>query len=537
MSSQNKEAPIVEYVGAEKSTGLHGQPDVQNGYSRDISEAELAEIKAVKQGLHQRHISMIALAGTIGTGLFLGYTFIGLAVSPMVLSVAEMGALVPLSGGVVRYIEYFVDPALSFANGWNLMYSYFIGIPAEIVAAAVLVEFWVYVNNAIWITVFGALMVLTAVLFVRVYGELEFFFSWLKILLIIGINIMALVITCGGGPDHKSIGFRYWHNPGAFVQYLQVPGALGRFMGFWTTLNNALYAYSGIETITVAAAETRNARAAIPHAAKRVFWRIVIFYVLTIFMVGLIVPSNDPHLLAKTGTASQSPFVIAATRAGIKVVPSIINSVVLTSAWSAGNSSLLGGSRVLFGMAQHGHAPRLFLRINRFGVPYLAVALISVFMSLGYMTLSHSASTVFGWLQDLVAVSSLVNWIVICITYLRFYYACRVQNIDRHAELPWAAPFQPYITWASLGLFSVLLLTGGYSTFIKHHWSTETSIASYFNIPFILVLYFGYKIWKKTSIIPLRELPIRGFIRIYQSEPVPEVKVKRGLQKLNFLWG
>ncbi|RDW61549.1 amino acid transporter-like protein [Coleophoma crateriformis] len=513
---------------------------------------EFGEVHVLKQGLHQRHIQMIALAGTIGTGLFLGsgraitrsgplgaflgYSIVGLAVSSVVFAVGEMGALVPLNGGMVRYAEHFFDPALSFANGWNQVYSYIVSIPAEIVAAAVLVEFWSTINNAVWITLFGVLMIITALLFVRVYGELEFTFSMLKIMLIIGINIMALVITCGGGPDHTSIGFRYWRDPGAFVQYLGIGGSLGRFLGFWTTLNNALYAYSGIENITMAAAETKNPRRAIPMAAKRIFIRILLFYVLTIFMVGLVVPSNDPNLLQSTGTASQSPFVIAARRAGIKVVPSIINAVILTSAWSSGNSSMLGGSRILFGMAMNGHAPKFFTKVNRFGVPFIAVGLYSVFMCLGYMTLSSTASTVFTWLQDLVSIATLVNWICICIVYLRFYYGCKKQGIDRHAELPWAAPLQPYTTWVSLVLFVVLLFTGGYATFIHGNWSNETFISSYLNIPIILILYFGYKYIAKTKVVPLAEMPIRGFIDIYRNNPEPEPTPKTGLQKLNILW-
>lgn len=118
----------------------------------------------------------------------------------------------------------------------NQVYSYIVSIPAEITAAAVLIEFWVSINNGIWITIFGLLMLGTALLFVRVYGELEFGFSMLKIMLIVGVNIMALVITCGGGPNHKAIGFEYWRNPGLFVQYLKIPGSLGRFLGFYTVL-------------------------------------------------------------------------------------------------------------------------------------------------------------------------------------------------------------------------------------------------------------------------------------------------------------
>ncbi|KAF5857759.1 hypothetical protein ETB97_005290 [Aspergillus alliaceus] len=453
----------------------------------DIESIErgFREVHAVRQGLYQRHIQMIALAGTIGTGLFLGssqaiaiagplgaflgYTIVGLAVSSVVLAVGEMGALVPLSGGLIRYTEYFFDPAMSFANGWNQVYLYLVTIPAEIVAAAVLVEFWITVNNAIWITVFSMMVLITALVFVRFYGELEFVFAILKILLIIGVNLMALVITCGGGPSGESIGFRYWRDPGPFVQYLGIRGSLGQFLGFWSCLNNAVFAYSGIQNITIPGAETRSPRHAIPKATKRILVRIFLFYVLSIFMIGLVVPSDDLNLLHSTSTVSQSPFVIAARRAGIRTAPSIINAVILTSAWSAGNSDILFGSRILFGMAVHGHAPAVFKELNRFSVPYVAITFIGIFICLGYMSLSNSASMIFGWLRDIVAISTLVDWEIVCIVYLRFYYGCKKQGIDRYRELPWAAPFQPYFTWASLMLFTLLLVTGGFSTFIHGH--------------------------------------------------------------------
>ncbi|GAQ08692.1 proline-specific permease [Aspergillus lentulus] len=512
------------------------------------------EVHAVRQGLYQRHMQMIALAGTIGTGLFLSsgqalvtagplgaflaYSIVGLAVSSVVLTVGEMGALVPLSGGLVRYAEYFFDPAMAFANGWNQVYLYSVTLPAEIVAASVLIEFWTTVNNAIWITVFSVLVLATALVLVRIYGELEFSFAILKILLIVGVNIMALVITCGGGPDGESIGFRYWRDPGPFVQYLGIEGSLGQFLGFWTTLNNAVFAYSGIQNITIPAAETKFPRHSIPEATRRVLYRIFLFYVLSIFMMGLVVPSNDPTLLRLTGTASQSPFVIAARRAGIKTVPSIINAAILTSAWSAGNSYILFGSRILYGMAVHGHAPAVFKRLNHFSVPYVAISFIGLFMCLGYMTLSHSSTIVFRWLRDVVSVATLVDWIIVCIVYLRFYYGCKKQGVDRHKELPWAAPFQPYFTWASLILFTLLLITGGFSTFISGHWDTETFVASYINIPVVLGLYYGYKFWKKTHIIALENIPLVGLIQFYLShdEEEPEPQPRKGLAKFNILW-
>nr|OQO23832.1 hypothetical protein B0A51_09776 [Rachicladosporium sp. CCFEE 5018] len=518
----------------------------------DAGPVEFAEKAELRRGLQQCHIQMIALAGTIGTGLFLGsgkaitrggplgaflgYLFVGFLVTAPVLSIAEMSALVPLSGGIIRHAEYFFDPALAFANGWNQVYSYMVSLPAEIVAAAVIVNFWnESVSNAVWIVIFGLLLVASNIYLVRVYGELEFSFALLKIMLVVGLNLMSLVLVCGGGPTGEVYGFKYWRDPGPFVQYLGIPGGLGQFAGFWTVFSNAVYAYSGIENISMAAAETQCPRRAIPMAAKRIFVRVLLFYVLSIFFVGMLVPSNDKNLLQSTGTAAQSPFVIAATGAGVKVVPQIINAVVLTSAWSAGNSGLLNGSRILYGLAREGRAPKIFKRVNRFGIPWVAVASLSLFVCLGFMSLSSGASTVFSWLQDLVSVAALVNWTIICIVYLRFFYAMKKQGIPRE-RLPWKAPLQPYAAWIGVFSFIILLLTGGYTTFIHGHWDNETFVSSYFNIPLIFLLYFIYKFAAKTKMVSLTDSPIMEFILIAERNPEPPAKPKKGLRKLNILW-
>ncbi|KAJ5679444.1 amino acid permease [Penicillium macrosclerotiorum] len=512
---------------------------------------ELAETRELRKGLKQRHIQMIALCGTIGTGLFLGsgralanagpagifmgYSLMGILISGVTLSIGELSALVPLSGGVIRPAAYFVDPAFSFAQGWNVTYQYLISIPAEISAASVIVQFWITVNNAIWVTVFSVILFASNIFLVRIYGEVEFILAILKLSLIIGMNIMGLVITTGGGPDHTSIGFRYWHDPGPFVQYLRVPGALGRFMGFWTVFTNAAYAYSSIETISMAAAETYAPRRSIPRAAKRVFIRVALFYVITIFMITLLVPSNDPMLLRSSGTAAQSPFLIAADRAGIKVVPHIINAIVLSSAWSSGNSTLLSGSRILYGLARENQAPRFLARTNRWGVPYMGVIAIGIWMALGYMSLSSTAATVFTWLQDLVACAQIVGWLVICVTYLRFYYAIKKQGIPR-SRLPWAAPLQPYAAWMTLSSLLIILITGGYTTFIHGHWSTETFISAYLDIGIFAALYFGYKIWYRTKIVSLEESPVARFVEIAENDPDPPELPRSRWSKLNILW-
>lgn len=152
------------------------------------------------------------------------------------------------------------------------------------------------------------------------------------------------------------------------------------------------------------------------------------------------------------------------------------------------------------------------------------------------MTTSAGAAVIFAWLQDLASVAITINWMVILITYLLFYYGCKLQGINRQQALPYASPFQPYFSWLSLTFFSILLLTGGYSTFMVGHWDTHTFISSYINIPIVLILYAGYKFTKTSTIIPLAEIPIQPFIDIYNAETDVEVKRRRGLHKLNFLW-
>ncbi|KAJ3493584.1 hypothetical protein NLG97_g4643 [Lecanicillium saksenae] len=499
--------------------------------------AAFSELAHARRGLKQRHIQMIALAGTIGTGLFLATGKALANGGPLGRTPGLRRRRLPLSGGVVRHAEYFFDPALAFAQGWNSVYANAILLPAEMVACAVIIDYWSHtINHAVWIVVLGGLLIFSNFLLVSVYGELEFVFAILKIALIVGVNIMSICITAGAGPKGEVIGFKYWSHPGPFVQFLQIPGAWGRFVGFWRVLVSAAYAFSNVENLSVAGAETENPRHNIPKAAKRVFWRIMILYMVTIFCVGLVVRSDDKALTARSGDAGASPFAIAAINAGIKAVPSIINAVVVTSAWSAGNSAMLVGTRTLYGLALEGHAPKFFTRTNRFGVPWLSVSAVGSLMVLGFMTLSEGASVVFSWFQDLVSAASFVHWINIELVYLRFYYGCKKQGISRD-ELPWKGPLQPYGAWLALVSFSLLLLTGGFYVFIDGHWSAQSFVSAYFNIPLILVLYFGYKFWCGTKLVPLEEMPIRDFLEVARREPEDLPPKPRGWRRLNVLWG
>lgn len=242
---------------------------------------------------------------------------------------------------------------------------------AEISAGAVVIEFWYdveHVNVAAWITIFIVVVVGLNVFAVSIYGEAEFCFASIKIITIVGLILFAFIIDLGGGPTRDRLGFRYWKSPGAMKEYVAT-GNTGRFLGLFSTLINAAFAYGGVEMVAVAAGETENPRKNIPKAVRRVFWRILFFYVLGSLAIGVLIPYNDGRLLDAQNSNSPggaaSPWVIASYRAAVPVLPSIINAVIITSATSSANAYLYTGSRYLYALAQNRQAPRFLLKCSR----------------------------------------------------------------------------------------------------------------------------------------------------------------------------
>ncbi|KAI1433343.1 amino acid permease/ SLC12A domain-containing protein [Xylaria sp. CBS 124048] len=480
------------------------------------------EDRDLKRGLAQRHLSMLGIAGAIGTGLFLGlgsavqtagplgallgYFTVGLVVCAVQFALGEVSALLPVTGSFVRHAEFLVDPALGFAVGWNLVYGNLLSIPSEITAICVLFKFWTDVNPAIFIIIFIILTVIIGVAFIRVYGEIEFTFAILKIILVVFLILLGLLIDLGGIPGTPAIGGKFWRDPGPFVEHIGT-GHWGEFLGYWSVMTGAVFSFAGVESLAMAAAETKNPRRSIPAACKRVFLRIVIFYVLAIIVVGLLVASNDKRLNDASGSVAQSPFVIAASAAGIPAIPSIVNAIVITSAWSASNQSLLAGTRVLYGLALKNQAPKIFLRTTSWGVPYVCVAAFVPFMFLSFLTLSNAALTVFFWLVSLTAAGVLVSWSVILLNHIRLKLAMKQQGIPEES-LPWHNSWTLYSSYAGLFMCILILLTGGYEVFTAGNWDAQSFVSHYLDIPLVFSAFLIWKHWKKTRIISLSEIPL-----------------------------
>ncbi|RYC83367.1 Dicarboxylic amino acid permease [Fusarium oxysporum f. sp. narcissi] len=437
---------------------------------------------------------MIAIGGAIGTGLIIGtgkalaqagpgslfilYTIIGSVVFLIMAAVGEMAAWLPISAGFTAYATRFCDPALGFALGW-----------------------WDTVNPGVFIAIFLVLIMCINFFGIRFFGEFEFWLSAVKIVTIIGIIIFLLVLALGGGPDYDRKGFRYWQNPGAFKLYIN-EGASGCFLGFWSCMINATFVFMGTELVGVTVAEAQNLRKTIPKAIKLMYYRILIFYCLSVLLVGMIILYNSEKLVFvnqgdKKG-ASASPFVVAAEVASVRVVPHIINAAILIFVISASNTDIYISSRTLYALASDGLAPKIFKKTNENGVPVYALGVLALFCGLAFINIADDSTKVFGYFVNLTTIFALMTWILILVTYIYWCKARKAQKIDDEA-LAYVAPFGVYGTYAALFMCILVAIIKNYDVFVGDFSEKyKTFITGYLGIPVYLILLFGYKFVTRT---------------------------------------
>ncbi|KAM6497265.1 general APC amino acid permease [Amanita muscaria] len=506
------------------------------------------DLDQVQRRLKQRHVQMIAIAGTIGTGLFLGsggalakagplgaliaYALVGTVAYSTVCSVGEMTTWAPVSGTFPHFAARWVDPAFGFAVGWNYFYTNVISTPVEITAASILLTFWDSntKHQGIYIAVVCIAICSINIFGVKYFGEAEFIFSIIKITLIIGLIIAGLIIDLGGGPNHDRIGFRYWKNPGAIARANLVSNIdTDRFLAILSVIVQASFSFQGMELVAIAASETESPRRNIAKAVRRVFYRITIFYVLGILIIGMLVAYNDSFLLQKSGTASESPFVIAFNRAGVKVLPHIINAAVFTSAFSAGNSFLFCSSRILYGLALRGQAPKVFAICTKNGLPIVAVMTASSFSLLAFMSVSNGANAVFNWFVNLSTTGGFFGWFSINLTYIFYRRGMNAQGFDVKKNI-YNNPFQPYIAyWGCFWTF-IFILINGFEVFFK--FNIADFFTGYINIVIFFSLFFFWKIYKRTSMWKPEEMDLVTGIPSIEETELPEIPPRNIWEKI-----
>ncbi len=364
---------------------------------------------------------------------------------------------------------------------------------------------------------------------VKWYGESEFWLALGKVILAVGLILYTFITMVGGNPLGDKYGFRFWKDPGSFGEVYST-GSLGRFCGFLACLVQASFTVAGPDYISMAAGEVENPRTVMPRAYNKAFGRLMAFFVLGSLCIGIVVPYNSQELIDgfKGGApgAAASPYVISMNRLRIRVLPDIVNALVLSAAFSAGNSYVYCASRSLFGLALEGRAPKFLTRCTRNGVPIYCVLLVLVISLLSFLQVSSGTAQVLRWFVSVVGdswlqagegfpmltggqitASQLINFSVIAFTYTRFRKACAAQGLSRDS-LPYKGILQPYLAWYAFAGCIVMTLLNGFPVFIKGNWKLASFFFSYTMVGVFPLLYFGWKLLKGTRVIKLENVDL-----------------------------
>jgi len=462
----------------------------------------------LKRTLKARHLNMIALGGSIGTGIFLAmgdtlhqagpggalvaYGLVGIMVYFLITSLGEMATFMPISGSFSSYATKFIDPALGFALGWNYWYNWAITIAAELVAGALIMKYWFpNVNALYWSILFLAIIVGLNILSAKAYGESEYWFAGIKVVTVIVFLVIGILMILGiiGGNE---IGF---HN------YLIEDGPFhGGISAIFSIFLIAGFSFQGTELIGVAAGESENPEKTIPKAIKSIFWRILIFYLGTIVVLGAIIPFTE-------ASVDTSPFTMVFEKAGIAGAASLMNAIILTSVLSAGNSGMYASSRMLFSMAKEGMAPKIFAKTNKRGVPINSLILTTLVASACFLTGFYAETTVYVWLIAASGLAGFIAWVGIAMCHYRFRKAFLHQDRDLK-DLKYKAILYPFGPILALLMCIIIILGQGYSCIKPEGIDWQGLIASYIGIPLFLGLYIWYKIKYKTKVVPLDKVDL-----------------------------
>jgi len=467
--------------------------------------------KKLKRNLKSRHIAMISLGGTIGTGLFLAsgasiaqagpggalvaYAVIGIMVYFLMTSLGEMAAYMPTSGSFSTYATKFVDPAFGFAMGWNYWYNWAITIAAEISAVTLIMKFWFPDSSSVlWIVLFIAVVLTLNLLSVKAYGESEYWFAMIKVITVIVFIIVSFLMIIGilGGND--PIGFENFFAGDAPFN--------GGFLAIFGIFLAAGFSFQGTELLGVTAGETDDPGKNIPRAVKSVFWRILLFYILAIFAIGLLIPYTDSRLLSED--VAVSPFTLVFDKLGIAFAASVMNAIILTAMLSAGNSGLYASSRMLWQLAVDGKAPKFFAKLSKNGVPIYALLATLAIGCLAFLSSFFGEGIVYMWLLNASGLSGFIAWVGIAISHYRFRKAFIVQGRSLD-NLPYKARFFPFGPLFALIVCIIVIAGQNYTAFLGGEIDWYGVAVSYIGIPLFLILWFGYKIKHKTKIVPLEK--------------------------------
>ncbi|KAF8930842.1 hypothetical protein BGZ47_000354 [Haplosporangium gracile] len=523
----------------EQMESYDGQPDygeklettesIQQ-HNNELSTGEGSD--GLQRNLQARHLTMISLGGTIGTGLFLAsgisiavagpgyaliaYGLIGTMVYCFMSSLGEMTTYLPITGSINAYGTRFVDPAFGFMLGWVYWFSWSITLAAELVAAGVVISYWLpeqFCPAWVWALVFIIVLTALNLTTVKAYGETEYWLSLIKVLAVAVFIIVGFLYIGGAvGKGFIEADGSVAPKPGAAV--FNLGPFHGGFAGLASIFLNAGFSFQGAELVGIAAGETKNPRKNVPRAIRQVFWRILLFYILTITIIGLCIPYNDSVLSNDDGDIKSSPFTRVFLRAGIAVGGDIMNAVILVAILSAGNSGLYASSRALHTLSKEGSAPKFFAYVNRWGVPVWCVLATSLVGCLAFIVSlpQIGQGEAYNWLLSLSSTTGFIAWVGIAVNHIRFRMAYKAQGRNLK-DLPFISHLYPFGPIYTIFICAVILLGQGYTAFSP--FNIKSFLSAYITLPFVVLLYLGNKFWCKTKILKLVDIDLdtgRSFI-------------------------
>jgi len=469
----------------------------------------------LRRELKARHLTMIAIGGSIGTGLFvasgatvsqagpggalLSYALIGIMVYFLMPSLGELAAFMPVSGSFSTYGSRYVEEGFGFALGWNYWYNWAVTIAVDLVASQLVMNYWFPDTPGwIWSALFLGLIFLLNYISVRGFGEAEYWFSLIKVVTVIIFIAVGVLMITGIMRGGETAG---WHNwaigdapfAGGFASMIGVAMIVG-------------FSFQGTELIGVAAGESENPAKNIPRAVRQVFWRILLFYILAILVISLIIPYTDPNLLRnEVGDISVSPFTLVFRNAGLLSAAAVMNAVILTAVLSAGNSGMYASTRMLFTLASEGKAPRIFAKLSKGGVPRNALYATTIVAALCFLSSMFGNQTVYLWLLNTSGMTGFIAWLGIAISHYRFRRGYVSQGRDLK-KLPYLSGFFPFGPVFAFVLCLIITLGQNYQAFLKDTIDWYGVAATYIGLPLFLIIWFGYKLTKGTKVVKYSEM-------------------------------
>lgn len=452
---------------------------------------------SMRRGLSARHIRFMALGSAIGTGLFYGsasaiqlagpsvllaYLIAGAAIYMMMRALGEMAVRNPVSGSFGQYTSQYLGRFPGFLTGWSYAFSMWVVCLADVTAFGIYMGFW-FPDTPRWVWVLGIVLFIGALNLcsVKVFGELEFWLSLLKVTAIVamimaGAVVLVLGIQLGNANEAPASISNLWRYGGLF------PNGLS---GMIASFSVVIFAFGGIEMIGMTAGEAKDPQRAIPRAINSVPLRILLFYVLTLLVLMALYPW--PNI-----GGNGSPFVQIFSGLGIGSAATVLNIVVISAAVSAINSDIFSAGRMMYGMANNGQAPASFARLSRFGVPWLTVLVMSAALLLGVLLNYLVPKNLFLILAAVVTFSIVWVWLMILLSQVMMRRAMSAQEV---AELQFPVPFWPLGPACAMA-FMVFI-------FVVLAWFPDTRIALYVGITWLVLLSLGYWLWVARQPTPI----------------------------------